>query len=120
MPDPKTLSVRQRGTAMVPDYEHQGSIRRFHGWKHDPKLGVEFKHPETGRQTMSGGFANHDETIVVPNTVEYRRHLRDKDLWPADQATAQEAGVPFDPNFGESTVTAVSNSAQALHASEEH
>ena len=105
----ETLRVRRKGTAMVPDYEAHTHVRRFHGWKHDPTLGEEFVvHPgsmlpgETpGARKRHGAWVGHDEVREVPMSAEYLRHLRDGDLWPADQATAQAAGVPFDPTFGE-------------------
>lgn len=96
-----TLRVRRKGTAMVPHYEAHPQVRRFHGWKHDPTAGEEFVNHETQKRQMGGAFVGHDEDIEVPDTVEYRRHLRDGDLWPADAETAQAAGVPFDPAFGE-------------------
>ena len=100
-----TLRVLPRGTGMVPVYEVQGQIRRFHGWKHDAALGVSVVNPTTGTRILSGGFrklraTSEADVITVPNTVEYRRHLKDGDLWPADEATTREVGVPFDPTFG--------------------
>lgn len=95
-----TLLVRRKGTAMVPHYEAHPQVRRFHGWKFDPTLGEEFDHPEHKQRMRMGGFAGHDNDIEVPDTVEYRRHLKDGDLWPANQATAQAVGLPFDPTFG--------------------
>jgi hypothetical protein len=96
----ETLRVRRKGTAMVPHYEAHPMVRRFHGWKFDDSLGEEFEHPEHKQKMRAGGFASHDEVIEVPDTVEYRRHLRDGDLWPADQATASLVGVKFDATFG--------------------
>lgn len=106
-----TLRVLPRGTAMVQDYERMGKHGQpalFHGWRHDSTLGEEYRDPEfrdvktkVGPVRRDGGFVKHcPEIIEVPNSVEYRRALVDKSLWPADQATAQEAGVPFDPTFG--------------------
>jgi hypothetical protein len=96
-----TLRVRRKGTAMVPHYEAHPQVRKFHGWKFDPTVGEEFEHPEHKQVMRAGGFVGHDLPIEVPDTVEYRRALRDGDLWPADQATAQAVGIPFDPTFGE-------------------
>jgi hypothetical protein len=102
-----TLRVLPRGTAMVPHYERMGNVGHGrpvvapHGWKHDPNGGPEIVGPQPGQSRTEGAFVKHvPEVIVVPDCVEYRRHLRDGDLWPADQATAQAAGVPFDPHFG--------------------
>lgn len=93
---------------MVPHYERMSNVGQGrpvvppHGWKHDPTAGDEFIDPETKQKKNHGAFLKHaPDVIVVPDCVEYRRHLRDKDLWPADQATAQAAGVPFDPSFGD-------------------
>jgi len=94
---------------MVQHYERsakQGQPASFHGWKHDSQLGgeyvdVEFSTKDKKVIRRDGGFVKHaPEVIEVPNSVEYRRALVDLSLWPADQATAQAAGVPFDPFFG--------------------
>jgi hypothetical protein len=104
-----TLRVLPRGTAMVMHYERtarHGQPASYHGWKHDSLLGDEYVDPEFSTKDKKvvrrdGGFVKHaPEVIEVPNSVEYRRALVDLSLWPADQATAQEAGVPFDPTFG--------------------
>jgi len=101
---------------MVQNYERgavHGQPAAFHGWKHDSTLGDEYEDverrsvdPKTkavapGPKRRDGGFVKRcPEVVTVPNSVEYRRALSDLSLWPADQATAQEAGVPFDPCFG--------------------
>lgn len=104
------LRVLPRGTAMVPDYERHATIRRFHGWKHTKEIGDEVevkKDLRTGEvaKVRPDGFVkqlakSQEHVIDVPHTVEYLRHLRDGDLWPADQETAKLAGVAFDPLFG--------------------
>lgn len=104
---------------MVQHYERMsaaghGQPASFHGWKHDSTLGNEYEDAELrtadrktgvvkpGPTRRDGAFVKHaPDVIVVPNTVEYRRALVDKSLWPADQATAQIAGVPFDCTFGD-------------------
>jgi hypothetical protein len=97
-----TLLVRRKGTAMVQNYETGAQVRRFHGWKHDPTAGEEFSDPnDHGKVKAQGAFVGHDADIAVPNTVDYRRAVADGDLWPANQETAQECGVPFDSTFGE-------------------
>lgn len=100
---------------MVPDYAAQaGGIRRFHGYSFDASLGPKVEvRDELGRKT--GEVRNHgafvkklgaatDDVIVIssadPNRSEYIRHLRDRDLWPADEYTAQMVGQKFDPTFG--------------------
>ena len=115
---PKTLRVLSRGTALVPDYEAlkhpTHSVRRFHGWRHDPSHGDLIPEQDgQGRWAPSdkrqGAFAKlHDEVVEVPDSAEVRRHLRgdersaewDGDLWPADEETALFVDVPFDPTFG--------------------
>jgi len=37
---------------------------------------------------------------VVPNSSYYRKQVSLGALWPADEATALECGVKFDPTFG--------------------
>jgi hypothetical protein len=120
MPTPPTIAqpVSQhklrflaKGTAMVPHYEAQkGNVRRFHGWKHDPTLGPKFKVLDhLGRPTEEtknhGGFVKQLGQIISVGihsefAGEYIRHLRDGDLWPADEYTARMAKVKFDPDFG--------------------
>jgi hypothetical protein len=100
-----TLRVLPRGTAMVPHYEVMHTIRKFHGWKHDPALGNEHTDPQTKAVSRQGGFkkieaSSTDHVITLDNTREYRKHLKEGDLWPADEATASECGVPFEPTFG--------------------
>jgi hypothetical protein len=110
MPDLK-LRFLARGTGMTPDYESQrAGVRRFHGYKHDPKLGPKYEVRDE-RGVPTGAIANHGafvkqlgEVVEVPwhspHKAEYLRHLRAGDLWAADEFTAQQAGVPFDPSFG--------------------
>jgi hypothetical protein len=118
----KPLRVLPRGTALVPDYEAlyhpTHSVRRFHGWTHDRTLGEPVKSLDVhGAPTidgaMSGGFRRSESEVVeVPDTAEYRRHLRgdprvdvwNGDLWPADLETAREVGCkfyPLEPDFAE-------------------
>jgi hypothetical protein len=108
---PGKLRVLPRGTGMVPDYESQ-MVRRFHGWRHDPTLGHDvpitkgMQPARDGSVTQkSGAFVKLEATrpehvIELPVTTEYLRHLREGSLWPADEATAQEAQCPYDPAFG--------------------
>lgn len=84
-----TLIVRSRGTALVVNYEAlEAGARRFIGRKHDPKLG------------SNGGWPPDSEPHTVPDRAEYRLAMREGDLWPGDQATADLVGVEFDPTFG--------------------
>ena len=105
MAEAKKLRVLPRGAAMVPHYDHQASGRRsFHGWKHDASLGPSFLDPATKQPRNHGAFVKMPDVVEIPMTSdfvgEYVRHLRDKDLWPADEFTAQAGGVKFDPTFG--------------------
>jgi hypothetical protein len=93
---------------MVPHYERMANVGHDrpvvppHGWRHDPSAGPEIVGPKPGQSRTEGAFVKHaPDIITVPDRVEYRRHLRDGDLWPADQETAQAAGIPFDPSFGD-------------------
>jgi len=110
-PEPQKLRFLAKGSAMVPHYESQhGGTRRFHGWKHDATLGPKFKHldvmgRETGQTAHHGAFVKQLGQIVSVGVrsqfaAEYLRHLRDGDLWPADEFTARMAKVKFDPSFG--------------------
>lgn len=105
------LRVLHRGLAMVPDYRAlmDTGTRRHHGLKFDPTLGPEdeFIHPVTNEKSRGnhGGFVKLvDEVVTIkpddPHYAEYVRHLKDGDLWAADAATANAAGVLFEPEFG--------------------
>lgn len=107
LPAPPALRVLPRGTAMVQDYGAlvDAGDRRFHGWKFDTTQGPEFVDKGDGKTKRHGGFVRQTGAVVVippnsPYLTEYKRHLRDGDLWAADQATADAAGVPFEPQFG--------------------
>lgn len=101
----KALRFLPRGTALVPHYEQQeAGRRRFHGWKHDPTQGPSYLDPQTKQPRHHGAYVKQSDVIAVPLSsrylAEYLRHLREGDLWPADEATAQRAGVRFDATFG--------------------
>jgi hypothetical protein len=104
---------------MVTDYAAQGAGRRsFHGRVLDTTQGSMFvstdivKGPNGKSQVVKVQRRN---AVFVPSPSpvfevpendrhvgEYLRHLRDGDLIPADLATAQIAGVKFDPTFAKS------------------
>ena len=94
-----TLRVRARGTALVQDYAAmEAGIRRYIGRKADPK----YIDPE---KSQGLAFVPTDEVFEVAGhhlqwRHEYARHVAHGDLWPADEATAKECGVSFDPTFG--------------------
>jgi len=105
-PAPCVLRVLPRGTALVQDYRALMETRtnRFHGWRWDGKLGPEFVDPVDGMKKNHGGRVKKiDEVVEIaaddPHRQEYLRHLRDGDLWAADEATAAAAGVSFEPHF---------------------
>jgi hypothetical protein len=106
MPQPKTLRVLARGSAMVQDYEAlenpYGGTRRYLGRPHDPKAGELVEDPDTKQKKPQGGFVAIEGMVVeAPNRVEYRNEIRRHEgLWAADEATAQACEVPFDPSFG--------------------
>lgn len=103
------LRVLPRGTARVQDYAAlMGSgVNRFHGWKLDTTVGKPFVDPDTKQPRRHAVYVKTlgTENVVEidsedPHFGEYVRHLRAGDLWPADIATAQMAGVKFDATFG--------------------
>lgn len=122
-PEP-TLRVLPRGRAMVSHYgaltQQTGASRRFLGWKHRADLGHESVDETSKAVTRGGAFVRcavdsksgeesdsfssldhaHAVTADDPHRTEYLRHLRDGDLWAADEATAAAARVPFEPDFG--------------------
>ncbi len=92
----KMLRVRSRGDALVQDYAAMDAgVRRFIGWRRDASLRDE-------AAAIDGGFVSTGADVELPFRAEYVTALKDGSLWPADKATAELAGVPFDPNFGES------------------
>ncbi len=87
---PKTLLVRARGNALVQSIEGlSASPRKFIGrqW-----VEVDGKH----------GSDVTGESVEVRNRAEYRACVREGSLWAADEATARECGVTYDPAFGTS------------------
>lgn len=84
------LKVLARGTASVPHLEAMDAgVRRFVGRRLDMAVGVD------------GGFVPLDEPEEVADRAEYRQHIKECDLWAADEATAAVCNVKFDPHFGE-------------------
>ena len=107
------------GGPMVPDYQAQAAGRRqYHGRKLDSSQGSVFESREIVKgpngktqivtvQRRNAVFVPHEEAVFEvaddsPFVSEYLRHLREGDLLPADQATADEAHVKFDPTFARS------------------
>lgn len=102
------LRVLHRGVALVQDYSALmglPGINRKIGAVFDKDLGPEIIEAGTPTGRRHGGFVKLvDEPTVIPAEdpyySEYVRHLRDGDLWAYDQATADAAGVAFEPDFG--------------------
>lgn len=97
-----TLRVLAKGTAQVPNYEAQAGGRNARVSHSTLPIGPQFDDvDQPGRKLRHAVFVKHvGRVLTVPDRAEYRRHLRDRDLWPADQETAAACGVPFDPTFG--------------------
>lgn len=87
-----TLKVFSKAGAMVPDFRALAAGRTDKiGWMWDPTLG-------DGVNTK-GGFVRIETAVdVTPVSVdhlnEYKKALRDGDLLPADEATAEACGLP--------------------------
>ena len=97
------LRVLARGVAMVPHIEsYEAGARRFVGRKHDATLGAAFRDDQGVERRQGGWPPSHSpaEPHEVADRAEYRQHVREGDLWPADKATADACGVKFDPTFG--------------------
>jgi hypothetical protein len=108
LPVDPPLRVLHRGTAMVSNYRAlvEAKTRRYHGLVFDSTVGGDFLDAD-GKPTgqKHGGFRKlADEVVTIPADdpyrAEYIKHLKDGDLWAADQATADAAGVPFEFDFG--------------------
>lgn len=100
------LRVLPRGTALVQDYRAlvDAGTNRFHGWRWDGTAGPEFVDPTDKQTKRHGGRVKQTDQVVEiaaddPYRGEYLKHLQAGDLWAADEATAREAGVPFEPHF---------------------
>jgi hypothetical protein len=106
----KVLRVLPRGTAKVQDYGALlgNRVNRFHGWQPNVDIGALFVDPDDKQQKRNlvhvkrvGVEHAIEISMSNPHVGEYIRHLRDGDLWPADQATATAIGLKFDPDFGD-------------------
>lgn len=100
------LRVLPRGTARVQDFRAlmETGTNRFVGWKFDRALGPEFVDPKDKQTKRHGGRVKQVDAVVEiaaddPFRTEYLKALRSGDLWAADEATAREARVPFEPCF---------------------
>lgn len=86
--------MRAIGTALVPDIAAlEGGRRQFIGRKLDPTQGEQFK-DEDGIQRRQAVFIPNGD-VEVPSRAEYIRTVKEGDLAPADEATAQYCGVSF-------------------------
>lgn len=86
-----SLLVRAVGATLVVNYEAlESGARRFIGRTFLASAGP------------NGGWPASAEPAKVPATAEYLKALRDGSLAPADEATAQRAGVKWDPAAEES------------------
>ena len=104
-PAPCALRVLPRGTALVQDYAAllDTGTNRFHGWKWDAELGP-LGAGDDGSQHHGGRVKLVDQVVEIPGSAahraDYLKHLQNGDLWPADEATAQAAGIAHEPDFG--------------------
>lgn len=110
--DPFGAQIRR--PKLVPNYEAQKArasspaafhVPVFHGIHNDSTSGREFVDPETKEKKRHLVLARKvAQEIVIPMTsehlTEYVKHAKAHDLWPANEATAEYCGVPFDPKFG--------------------
>lgn len=105
----EVLRLLVRGTGQPTDYGAMSQrIRRFHGYRHDPTLGPQYRDTdefgrENGMTKNHGAFVKQLGEVVVismtdPHISSYLRDVRAGSYWPADEATAQLCGVPFDPD----------------------
>jgi hypothetical protein len=96
-----TLRVLAKGSAQVPNYEAQEGGRNARITHACLAIGPEFHDDDSHTTLRHAAFVKHvGKVVTVPDRAEYRRHLRDGDLYPADGETAAACGVPFDPDFG--------------------
>lgn len=83
------LLVRARGTASVPDIVAQeAGMKRF--------VGRLNQYNADGVMALVPTGESHE----VPSLFEYKRAVKDEELWAANAETAAFCGVPFDPKFG--------------------
>lgn len=85
------VRFRARGTALVMNIAAmEARIKRFIGRKYT----------KVSDDPEQWGFVPTGEDDEVEYHGEYLKACKDGDLWPADKATADFCGVPFDPTFG--------------------
>ena len=96
------LRVLARGHLLVMQHEMAGaSPRRFIGRTPRARENPPGSHPLLEAATEWHALNEPTELTTDPQYVaEYLREIRERALWPADEATAKAAGVPFDPTFG--------------------
>ena len=92
----KTLRVRARlardgeiGPPKVQNYERlEAGVNSF--------IGMKFQ--KLDESSGQYGYVVQDEIVEIPARAEYVKALRDGDLLPADEATAQMAGIETTSN----------------------
>mgnify|MGYP001609525648 CR=1 FL=1 len=85
------LLVRARGTASVPDIlAMEAGMKRFIGRRPVYDFGPD--------KVLA--FVPTNENQEIPPLFEYKRAVKEGELWAANQETAVECGVVFDPKFG--------------------
>lgn len=93
------LRVKAKGTAMVPDIDSHR--RQYIGWVLDRTQGEKYNDSEfiNGRLEIvprqQAVFVTSG-VVEVPSYAEYMRSVKDGDLAPADQATADYCKVKFE------------------------
>lgn len=97
------LRVTARGTAMVPDIDSHR--RQYIGWILDRSQGEKYTDFEGRNKTpvlRQQAVFIHNGVVEIPSYAEYVRSVKDGDLSPADQATADFCKVKFE---GEPTLS---------------
>lgn len=85
MSDPTSLKVLS--DPKIGAVQHENLIDRY--------VGCDIHH-EQSRATGKNIFSFSDEVVEVPVSGYYKRMVADRDLLPADEATAKFCGVAFD------------------------
>lgn len=119
MSDEPKLKVLARGSASVPHYEaapaiHGGAPPRRVSHVHEPFFGARYIDSDGHTRHHGAWVKRVGEVREVPNTREYAQHLREGDMWPADDATAQVIGFPFSLK-GEQLEKALAGTGTVLH-----
>lgn len=94
---PAKIRVYAYGDNLVPDYDaFEHNIKRFVGRRAKPQAGT-VAPGELLTSTLGADYLATRQPVELNYRHEYRQHLQDEDLMPADMETAELCGVFYIP-----------------------